>query len=657
MSRVRMVNQGGQVRLLKNVVFDGWDFGLLTPYIDGANRVFMARSGHYIRRSDHPLYRYWRIPKNRLLDELDIFFHQLTGLCSSGVLDSWQSFQAQVSAALSQPARDAFTWGLSLRIAPLDEGGVLLSGDFHPGVVAAARRMQGSFLGRSKSWRINSTIELVRSNLILDLGLAEEQIEVITTTQTLLDDGSVASAETLPGITIGGPPAERQAAVATGEVSYELYLAAVPTIERTEFSEEQINQALQGYSLLGHQPAGIHHLLMRTGALLADDMGLGKTRQGIIAAHIRAAGRPILVITLNTLLVNWQREIHAVYPDASVSIQTINDDAQWTLVNFERLEAQVAIAGKYQVMIVDEAQTMKEPTAAWTRNGFDIAAQVPNRYLLTGTPVLNREAELHTLLRLSGHPIGQLPLKDFCNRFAGSPEFRQSLRAEIQDWMLRRRKDVLPDLKGKQRQLLSLALTDAERKEYDKIRLSEKPIFARLGAMRQLLEQFKIKHTIEMLTALDPLDKIILFCEFKPTVAQLEERCTELGIGCVTLIGSDSLRKRQKSIDTFQEDPDCRVFICTTKAAGTGNNLTAANYVSFLGLPWTPGQQDQAEDRAYRNGQLRMVVVKIPLYDNTIDQQLWELLMAKRKVSQELIEHEADLETLTKAAMARTLTA
>ncbi len=82
-------------------------------------------------------------------------------------------------------------------------------------------------------------------------------------------------------------------------------------------------------------------------------------------------------------------------------------------------------------MVIDEAQRMKEPTAQCTRHGFDIAAQVPNRYLLTGTPVLNRETELHTLLRLSGHPIGQLPLKEFCDRFAGNPEFRQSLRAEL----------------------------------------------------------------------------------------------------------------------------------------------------------------------------------------------------------------------------------
>lgn len=54
-------------------------------------------------------------------------------------------------------------------------------------------------------------------------------------------------------------------------------------------------------------------------------------------------------------------------------------------------------------MVIDEAQRMKEPTAQCTRHGFDIAAQVPNRYLLTGTPVLNRETELHTLLRLPPH--------------------------------------------------------------------------------------------------------------------------------------------------------------------------------------------------------------------------------------------------------------
>ncbi|KPB34762.1 SNF2-relatedhelicase [Pseudomonas amygdali pv. sesami] len=95
------------------------------------------------------------------------------------------------------------------------------------------------------------------------------------------------------------------------------------------------------------------------------------------------------------------------------------------------------------------------------------------------------------------------------------------------------------------------------------------------------------------------------------------------------------------------------MFIGTRSAAGTGYNLTAANYVFFLGLPWTPGLQDQAEDRAYRNGQLRMVVVKIPLAEDTIDQQLWQMLMDKRALASDLIDPEA--EASSKKALADTI--
>ncbi len=270
-----------------------------------------------------------------------------------------------------------------------------------------------------------------------------------------------------------------------------------------------------------------------------------------------------------------------------------------------------------------------------------IEDRLDNRYLLTGTPVLNRESELHTLLRLSGHPVGKLPLKEFCEQFAGSQDFRMNLRGAIGDWMLRRRKDVLPGLKGKQRQTLPIELTAEERKQYDQIRLEDRPSLARLGSLRQLLEQVKIRVVMDLLCELDAEDKVILFCEFKDTVGTLRTRCKQAEYGCVTVVGSDSVGKRQKAIDQFQSDPETRVFAATTSAAGTGNNLTAANYVMFLGLPWTPGLQDQAEDRAYRNGQLRMVVVKIPLVENTIDQMLWQMLQDKRQLASDLIEPDA----------------
>ncbi|MBX8588651.1 DEAD/DEAH box helicase [Pseudomonas cichorii] len=641
MKRPKLMNGSSSRSLLQRVLFDGYDFGLKVPYLENANRLFLSRGGYFIRATDHPLARYWRVPKNKLLDDLDVLYRDLCELSQGSYSESWSTFSQKVASAQEDPRRDAFTHGMRLRIAPLVEGGVLLSGDFHPGSVAVAKRMRGAFLSASKSWRITGSAEVLRSNLILELGLTEDQFDLLDTLQELLSDGSVATASDVTRMQLGGTAPDRVEKSDSESGETDIYLAAVPSIRKTALTTEFINQALLEHSLMDHQPAGIRHLLQRTSALLADDMGLGKTRQAIIAAGICRKDGPVLVIVLATLLINWEREIQMVYPTARIAQQVYDPEAEWLIVNYERLGDIVPVATNFTVMIIDEAHRLKEPTAAWTRHGFDIAAKVPNRYLLTGTPVLNREAELHTLLRLSGHPIGQLPLKDFCDRFAGSPEFRQTLRTEISDWMLRRRKDVLPNLKGKQRQTLPVELSKEERAEYNEILRSDRHPFARLGALRQLLERVKVRVVIELMAGLDAGDKAILFCEHKETVWALRDHCTAAGIDCVTLVGSDSPKKRQKAIDSFQGDTDVRFLIGTTSAAGTGNNLTAANNVFFLGLPWTPGLQDQAEDRAYRNGQLRRVFVIIPLVENSIDQQLWQMLLDKRALAQDLIEPEA----------------
>lgn len=72
----------------------------------------------------------------------------------------------------------------------------------------------------------------------------------------------------------------------------------------------------------------------------------------------------------------------------------------------------------------------------------------------------------------------------------------------------------------------------------------------------------------------------------------------EAGVGCVSLVGADAPKKRMAAVDAFQQDPTVRVFIGTTNAAGVGITLTAANYVFFASLPWTPALKRQAEDRA-----------------------------------------------------------
>jgi SNF2 family DNA or RNA helicase len=91
-------------------------------------------------------------------------------------------------------------------------------------------------------------------------------------------------------------------------------------------------------------------------------------------------------------------------------------------------------------------------------------------------------------------------------------------------------------------------------------------------------------------------------------------------------------------VDAFQSDPRVTVFIGTTSAAGVGITLTAANYVIFASLPWTPALMRQAEDRAYRLGQLRDVIVLVLLIPRTIDEQIWALLQDKQQTEAEVVE-------------------
>ena len=49
-------------------------------------------------------------------------------------------------------------------------------------------------------------------------------------------------------------------------------------------------------------------------------------------------------------------------------------------------------------------------------------------------------------------------------------------------------------------------------------------------------------------------------------------------------------------------------------------------------LDWVPGNHEQAEDRAYRIGQNKMVNIYYMLIDGTIDNLVWKILNSKKKV-------------------------
>jgi len=271
--------------LLKLAVFDGYDYGLLLTFIEGSNRLLLDRQGYFIRRTEHPQHRAWRMPKARIHEDPAALCRQRIELAPIKLNETLSSFLDKQDQARSDCTGDAFTWGMRLRLAPLAAGGVLASGDYHPGVVAVYKRMQGRYLSQIRAWQLPGTAELTKLNLVEELGLADERFEILATLQELHSDGSVTPVRTSDGISIGGDFLEPAPERSEDEDCKNIFLASIAGIERTAWTDEAITEALHGYSLYDYQPAGVRHLLLRNSALLADDMGLGKTRQAIVAEN------------------------------------------------------------------------------------------------------------------------------------------------------------------------------------------------------------------------------------------------------------------------------------------------------------------------------------------------------------------------------------
>ena len=93
-----------------------------------------------------------------------------------------------------------------------------------------------------------------------------------------------------------------------------------------------------------------------------------------------------------------------------------------------------------------------------------------------------------------------------------------------------------------------------------------------------------------------------------------------------------SKEKKQESVDKFQNNDKIKIFISNIVAGGVGITLTAAETVIMNDLSFVPAHHSQAEDRAYRYGQKNSVLVYYPVFENTIEIQVYNILQKKKNI-------------------------
>lgn len=624
--------------LIFGVRSDGYRLGLQAVYAPWLTDIFRDAGGAW-----HPSGRMWVFPRAAVNGR---FAQQLATEAPGGVVFSVQATVDRINQAMANPEPDLFAEGLDIQLFPVAGGGCVLQFKRDALLDQLLQRLSGKILQGRTGWFVDLSVDALLDVLALQAGV-ERSFVYIHDSEIVLHETSGAGADDRPSLGVGGIAMEGALTIEAEQTGSVLSVMTSP-LERFEVPQELLNYAERHYGLYDYQVEGLAFMLGASSALNADDMGLGKSRQGAVAADLTPGPGAILVICPASLKINWEREIYLIDPAAKVAILGQTEDwetAGWVVVNYERLGAIVqAINDKritFKVMLCDEAHYLKEPASGRTRNAFLLAKHIPRRYLLTATPVLNREAEVHTLLRLSGHPIGELPEQEFIKQFAGSPAVRGALKERMAEWMIRRSKAVVKGLKGKSHQLQYVQLSPEDQRQYRQVVGDpDMQALVKVTALRQLLERLKSTWLIETIGGMAPEDKVLVFCEHLEIVPILCDELAAAGIRAVTYTGALNDKKKQLSVDTFQNDPDTKVFIGLRKAAGVGLTLTAANYVIPVSLPWNGALRRQAEDRAYRNGQKRHVTVLIPIVPNTIDEKVLAINRYKEAIEGDLLDGE-----------------
>jgi SWI/SNF-related matrix-associated actin-dependent regulator 1 of chromatin subfamily A len=154
--------------------------------------------------------------------------------------------------------------------------------------------------------------------------------------------------------------------------------------------------------------------------------------------------------------------------------------------------------------------------------------------------------------------------------------------------------------------------------------------FTKLTKIRQVIADEKVSQTIELAeNIVEQGKKVIIFCNFTDSLNKI---CEHFGKSAVKINGSMSKPERQHSVDSFQENDKIKVLVGNIKAAGVGITLTAAEAVIMNDLSFLPSDHAQAEDRAYRYGQKNNVLVYYPIFENTIEGIIYDILNNKKQV-------------------------
>ena len=422
------------------------------------------------------------------------------------------------------------------------------------------------------------------------------------------------------------------------------------------------------------QKLGIEFMIKHDRCINADDMGLGKSIQAIIAAKSLPDNWNILVITTKSLKYNFASEIEHFDSRYSIIDKEWKPD-KFTIVHYDSIKKWQTdiIECRFDIVIIDECHKLRNIKTnrfqLLNKVFVDTKKDIKKMWLLTGTPISNRPYDFYNLLKLCKHKISdnwKTYVEKYCNGYidvVGRWDIKgasnlEELHEKTKDIIIRRKKtEILENFPNKYRRSILLKLPSFHAynqtiKDYrkGKVKILESEgidtdnfkvnSLTKLVLWRQFcaLEKLKDGSLLDLIeNEIDKGNKIIVATNFTAVVDFLHDKLGSK-LSCILDGRIKDPAERLRIVEDFNRDDDKKVFIGNMKVVSVGYNITSANCVIVNDMSWNPDDMEQTEDRSWRMGQERDVDVIYPLYYDTVEEDLYQMIVNKSKITSTIID-------------------
>lgn len=438
--------------------------------------------------------------------------------------------------------------------------------------------------------------------------------------------------------------------------------------------------------LYNHQKTALAYLRLNNNFALFMEQGTGKTIPALMRIldlfYTEDKIPSVLIVAPKSALGAWERDIEKFNKYDRYALQK-----GITLINYDKVWRggdKSPYNRQYDVIVLDEAHAIKNRTSRRSAFLLKLATKAKYRYILTGTPISNGQLENIYSLYCFLDPyvergrvysrifkehlenVGKGTFKgsyyEFQSRYCILNMYHKptsyinvrELQDLINEYSYRVKKvdcldlpDKLPDeivyIDQAEKALYKKLATESAIIDYEI--LAENPL-SRLVKLRQLASGHiktdtelietkcnKIGILEELIEGYADDKKLVIFAEFKFSVAQIAKLLGDMGIRYVVLDGD----QKDKTVwRRFQAEPEIRVIVCQYQTAAAGIDLYVSDTIIYYEPTLRSNLLEQSRDRIHRSGQVNKCSYIHLLTRGTVEVSIYRALAGYQDFSEKL---------------------